>query len=135
MFLNRLKQENKEKFLEICMFAALANDEFEDEEKEYIYAYCKEMELNVHIPDVSNQSLENVLGFLNHNTDRKEKNIIILETLGLLYCDGVYDDIERQFMNRLVKGLGITEAYYQKVEDLLKRYLTLCGEMGDVISM
>ena len=33
MFLSQLKEENKELFLKLCVHAAMANDEFADEER------------------------------------------------------------------------------------------------------
>ena len=77
MFLNELQEKNKELFLKICLHASLSNKVFADEEKEMIYAYCREMNVPESIPDGS--ELDNVIEILGLQADGVEKKIIILE--------------------------------------------------------
>lgn len=133
MFLNSLKEENKNGFLKLCIFAALANDEFAEEEKEMIYAYCREMNIPETVPDAEG-SVEDLLECINKGTTESEKKIIILEILGLLKSDGVYDEKEEKFMEKVIHGLDIKEEVLDKVNRLLDQYLDLYRELYLTIS-
>ena len=102
MFLTYLKDVNKEKFLEICVHAALSNGVFAEEEKETLAAYCREMNVDVHVPE-TRETFEALLSTLSDTASQAEKNIIVLETLALVKSDGVYDDKEQAFMSQLAK--------------------------------
>jgi len=89
MFLNYLKDTNKENFLKVCVHAALSNGVFAEKEKEALTAYCREMNVEVHIPKTqeASYSVNNL-----HKTDWNDfsseeriatQNAILL--VGLLY--------------------------------------------------
>jgi len=132
MFLNELKTENKKTFLKLCVLAALANDVFEDEEKEMIYSYCREMNIPENIPQC-NETLEDIVRDLSEKADSREKNIILLETLGIMKSDGVYDEMEKSFMKTLVNGMKINEIILSKMESLLEIYTVVCKELYSTI--
>lgn len=75
MFLSYLNEVNKEGFLKLCVHAALSDNNFAEEESEVIAAYCREMDLNVHQPEVC-ESFQDLVKELNNSTTKKEKNII-----------------------------------------------------------
>lgn len=132
MFLNQLNQENKESFLKICVLASLSNDVFEQEEREMISAYCREMNIHDNIPDC-NESLEEVLKNLGDKASDVEKKIILMEVIGLLKSDGLYDEKEMIFINSLVKGLNIKEEVLSKIISLLEVYTTVYKELYSTI--
>ena len=47
MFLNRLSNEQKELFLDLCIHASKADNDFAEDEKLVIDQYCDEMHINV----------------------------------------------------------------------------------------
>jgi len=128
MFLNQLERKNKEAFLKICVLAALSNGVFAQEEKEMIGAYCREMNIPENIPDCS-ETLEDVLKELAISTSNKEKNIILLEILGLVKSDGIYDEKEVDFMEKLSKGLDVKEGTLTKLNALLEIYTVVYKEI------
>lgn len=128
MFLNQLNQENKESFLKICVLASLSNDVFAQEEREMISAYCREMNIPDNIPDC-NESLEEVLNNLVDKASDIDKKIILLEIIGLLKSDGLYDEKEMIFIGSLVKGLNIKEEVLSKIISLLEIYTTVYKEL------
>ena len=132
MFLNQLKKENKELFLKVCVQAAMANDVFENEEKEMIVAYCKEMDISENISD-NIEDFDTILERLAFQTSNMEKNIIVLEILGLLKSDGLFDEQERRFMESLMKKLKIKEDVLSKYENLIERYTEIYQEMYTAI--
>lgn len=72
MFLNHLKAENKESFLEVCVLAAQSNGIFAAQQKELITTYCREMNIPEKIP-TPDETMENVLQLLANNTSAVEK--------------------------------------------------------------
>lgn len=72
MLLNALQEKNRELFLEVCVHAAMANKVLEKEEQEMIFAYCREMNIPEHIPDMED-SFEGIAAKLASQTDDAEK--------------------------------------------------------------
>ncbi len=128
MFLNQLENENKQSFLKVCVLAALSNGVFANEEKEMIGAYCREMNIPENVPEHSD-SMEDVLAVLAEKASDMEKNIIVLEVLGLVKSDGVYEDKEKAFMKTLVCGMKVKEGILAKMESLLEIYTVVCKEL------
>lgn len=133
MFLNQLEQKTKNAFLELCAYAAMANDVLEKAEEETMYAYCREMNICERMPN-RERKLSELLTYLAENTDSCEKKIIILEILGLMKIDGVYDNKEKEFMSNLVDGLEMEKNILSKLEKLLDSYMDLYKEINSVIS-
>lgn len=128
MFLNQLIESNKEGFLKICVHAALANGVFAEEERDVLYAYCREMNVDIHIPETS-ETFEELLSELNNSATQKEKNIIVLETLALVEADGRYDEKEKEFMKKLINGLIVPESTLEKFIVLLEKYTEISKEL------
>lgn len=133
MFLNYLKERNKENFLKLCVYAAVSNGVFATKEEEMLGAYCREMNMPQNIPDTSD-SLEYVLADIVEHTDELEKNIIVMEILGLVKIDGVYDDKEKDFMKNLIDGLMVKECLLNKMNSLLDIYTVVCKELYATIT-
>jgi tellurite resistance protein len=133
MFLSYLEEINKEKFLKVCVHAALANNIFAEEEKRTIGAYCREMDLPIHEPKVE-ESFEDLLKGLCVSTTKEEKKIIVLETLALMKSDGVYDEKEKTFMKKLIDSLGVSESDLSQLDKLLKKYIEIGKELYSAIT-
>lgn len=133
MFLAYLEDYNKEKFLKVCAHAALSNGVLAKEEEEMMRLYCREMDIPVNIPkDIGN--LDDVLQDLAESANEAEKNIILLETLGIVKSDGVYDEKEKEFMKKLVNGLGAREGVLSKLNSLIDIYTTVYKELYATIT-
>lgn len=128
MFLNLLQENNKELFLKVCVHASLANDIFAEEEKEMVYAYCREMNIVEHIPEESGD-FDEIVKTLAEQTDEVERNIIILEVLGLIKADGIYDEMEEEFMKKLIEGMKVKGDVLGKFNSLLEIYIAVCKEL------
>lgn len=125
MFLNYLEGSNKEGFLKVCVHAALSNGILAEEEKEALAAYCREMDIDVHVPEMP-ETFDELVNQLSASTTAIEKNIIVLETLALVKSDSVYDEKEQLFMDTLANKLGVSEKHLAKLAELLDKYI----EMG-----
>lgn len=132
MFLMLLKEENKERFLKVCVYATMSNEIFAEEEKLMISAYCREMNIAEHIPETTAE-FDAFIPELTENTDSKEKNIILLETLALILSDGIYDDREQAFMKSLTLGLGLPLSKLDDYLVILDKYNEMAKEMLQAI--
>ena len=132
MFLMLLQEENKERFLKVCVYAAISNEIFAEEEKLMLFAYCREMNVNEHMPEITGE-FEAFIPELTENTDIKEKNIILLETLALILSDGIYDEREQAFMKSLTVGLGLPLSKLDEYLILLDKYNEVAKEIRQAI--
>lgn len=132
MFLNVLKDQNKELFLELCLHLSNSDGVFADSEKEVLKAYCKEMEITEKT-DLSMRPLENVVSILNNNANLVEKKIVIMELLALAYVDGIYDENEKEEMNIIISGLEFSENQVKEIIELLNKYINICDEIKNYL--
>lgn len=98
------------------------------EEKDTLFAYCREMNVNEKIPDTP-ETLEELITKISNETSDEEKNIYILEILALMKSDGIYDEKEKEFMKKLALGLGFSEEVLIKYNNLLEKYLEIGKEL------
>lgn len=127
MFLNYLDEKNKKLFLELCYHAAMANNDFAEEQKNAIYDYCYEMNIPKELPSGDN-NLYDVLKELS-SAKQQEKNIIIIEILGLIKSDGFFDADEKGFMDRLCENLNIKQDKTRTIDHLLDIYTAVYKEL------
>ena len=128
MFLNQIEETNKEDFLKVCVHASLSNGVFAEEEKETLFAYCRELNVKEHIPETP-ESFEKLIKKISAETNMKEKRIFILEILALVKSDGVYDEIEQGFMKTLSEGLGLQYDTVEMFDELLSKYVEIGKEL------
>lgn len=133
MFLNRLEEGNKKLFLKVCTHAAWSNGVFQNEQKDMVFAYCREMNIPEHIPEY-NGTIDATIEELASKATEEEKNIIVLEILGLVKSDGAYEETEKEFMDALVTGLKVKESVFDKISSLLEKYIDLCSELLSTVS-
>lgn len=133
MFLNQLMKSNKEDFLRICVYASLANGVFAEEEKNMLFAYCREMDIKEEVPDTA-EPFEILISRMQQNTTNKEKKIITLEILALMKTDGLYDEKEHSFMENLITGLGLSHGTLYQLDELLNRYIEVGAELYNAIA-
>ena len=76
MFLNRLSNEQKELFLDLCIHASKSNNDFNDEQKQTIDQYCDEMHIDIRYEE------QNELPFI-YDSDEKKFFTALSDRLGL----------------------------------------------------
>ena len=132
MFLKELSSENKERFLKLCVHACMANGVIAQEEKNMVDAYCREMNMKEHIPDVG-EDLSELLRDIDDNTTSAEKKIFVMEILALLKSDGEYDCKEKDFAGNFVHSLSLSDETLKKLNDLLDKYTLISKEIYEYI--
>lgn len=133
MYLNRLSSEQKNIFLDICIHAANANNDFADEEKLYIRQYCEEMQL----PEIryeTDSDLKELIPRLVKVSTRAELKMITIELLGLLLSDHCYDAFEKEFMDYFLKETNITNQEFQQMFDTLNELNVLYEKLNKIVS-
>jgi tellurite resistance protein len=132
MFLNQLSEMEKNAFISLSVHVSNANGVFAEEEKAMIQEYCREMGIPFFDADNSMHMEEIVATF--GKSDIRIKKIVLLETLGLAYSDGVYDDSEKSFIKEFAKKIGLTDEDVDKQTIAIKEYLEALKKVAEVIA-
>lgn len=133
MYLNRLSAEQKNIFLDICIHAANANNDFADEEKLYIRQYCEEMQLSK-VRYETDSDLKELIPRLVKISTRAELKMITIELLGLLLSDHCYDDFEKKFMDYFSKETNLTSQEFQQMFDVLNELNKVYEKLNEIVS-
>lgn len=116
----------------MSVHAANSNGVFADEEKVMIQEYCREMRIPFF--DAENAiSMEEVVEVFKDSALRIKK-IVLLETLGLVYSDGMFDDSEKGFANDYAKRIGLTDEDVNKQTEAIKEYLEALKKIAEAIA-
>ncbi len=106
MYLNRLNNEQKELFLDICIHAAMSNNDFEEKEKELLRQYCDEMHITT-VRYTPNLSLEDAANKLLKLSSDEEMRMISLELVALVLSDNHFDEFENQFIDNFAEKIKL----------------------------
>lgn len=108
MYLNMLSDEQKYLFLECELYLSMADGKFSQEEKNIVDAHCMEMQIDStkYSPSLS---YEEVMRRLKSLLGEKEKNIFVLELMGVILAEGVFDNSEEKMINYLADILNVEE--------------------------
>ena len=132
MFLKMLSDESQKVFLQTCVLAAKANGVVAKEEQAMMSEYCHEMGRMEQISWVDVPK-ESVFQNVSKISSDKEKKIILLEILGLVKADNVYDAQEQEFVAELVEAMGLSTNTSGYITELLDKYLSACKELADAV--
>ncbi|MBR1764598.1 MAG: hypothetical protein IJ746_04315 [Ruminococcus sp.] len=131
MFLNRLSNEQKELFLDLCIHASKSNDDFSADEKFVIDQYCEEMHIPVRYEEQHEMAtLAEKLIAVSSESDLK---IILLETSALLLSDNKFDEFEQQFIEAFTKQIGMTREQLDSVLAMLRELTGIYDKIGEFI--
>lgn len=128
MFLGMLSKENKERFINLCAIAVAADDIVVEAEKNMIFAYCREMNIKDHMPEVT-CSLDELLNEIKNNSSDQEKRIIVFETWGLFGADDVYAPEEEELMKKIIDTLEIDKNFFAHTLSLFNIYKSVYKEI------
>lgn len=132
MFLGQLSDKEKNAFISLSVHASNSNGVFAEEEKVMIQEYCKEM--GIPFFDADNAiSMDEVVAVFKES-ELKIKKIVLLEILGLVYSDEVFDDTEKGFINEYAQKIGLTDEDVAKQTVAIKEYLEALKKVAEAIS-
>ena len=132
MFLNQLSDKEKNAFISLSVQASKSNGVFAEEEKAMIQEYCKEMDIPLF--DANDAiSMDEIVAVFNES-ELTIKKIVLLETLGLVYYDGEYDDSKKGFVKEYANKIGLTDEDVEKQTEAVKTYLDALKKVAEAIS-
>ena len=132
MYLNKLNNEQKELFLDLCIHAAMANGDFADKEKEMVNEYCSEMNINK-IRYVAIESLDDVIVKLIAISTKEEMKMIVLEITALLISDNEFDKFEKVFIEKINNKISLKKAKYEQMLNALNDLSVIYDKINDLI--
>lgn len=130
MFLQLLKDDEKEAFIDLARLAAGCNGSVEEEEEIMIEQYCAEM--GIDMPMSHAKTLDSVLNVFT-NADSQSRKTVVLEIIGLLFSDGDFDENEMAFISKIATALGVTKIQVQEMMELTGRYLNVLNDLLCVV--
>lgn len=123
MFLNQLKDDSKQAFLDLALICAKADENLDNKEAEILEIYCDEMGIvkptKTYKADYIVDSYENdpkkyeqeLTDVFNHFTP-KELVMVYFELFAMVYADNSFDEIERDIILKLKKKILESAASY-----------------------
>ncbi|MCM1330775.1 MAG: hypothetical protein NC253_15245 [Ruminococcus sp.] len=132
MYLNRLSNEQKELFLDLCIHASMSNNDFDEKEKEYIRQYCEEMQLD-NVRYTAENELDAAVEKMIKISSETELKIVILELTALLLSDNEYDEMEKQFMEKMLTKASISSDVNNQIIASLKKLTDIYSEINSII--
>ncbi len=131
MLLANLTDGEKYAFLSLAVQAAKANDIVSSEEHKAIEGYCKEM--GIAFFDLQNTPpLDEIYDVFSQSSNQSKK-IVLMEIIGLMYADGVYDNKEQDFVLSVAKNLGLTDKDVFELNALVEKYILVTNDITDYI--
>lgn len=132
MYLGKLNDEQKNLFLDLCIHGANSNNDFADDEKEMVNAYCTEMQIPVRYTEETD--LDSCIDKLIQISSKDEIRAILIEITALILADDICDEQEEVFMQNFIKKTGISNDEYKRVSEMLARLSALYKEINDFVS-
>lgn len=132
MLLNKLSNEQKELFLDLCIHASMANNVFHDKEKEYIRQYCEEMQLNS-VRYTAVNDVESTVNKMIEISSETELKIVVFELTALLLSDNEYDEMEKDFMEKMLVKANISSDLNNKMIEIINKLTDIYSEINTVI--
>lgn len=132
MFLNTLKREQKNWFMDLAYLVAISDGEYSNQEKSLMDSYVSEMGIVWDRNEVTG-TVETIIEKFRKNCNEKEKKIIVFEIIGLTMSDGHYDDDERKIVSEICKSFCLHELFADECEKCIKEYLHLQIRMNRLI--
>lgn len=132
MYLSKLNVEQKELFLDLCIHGANSNNDFADDEKAMIKAYCQEMMIPERYEEIEN--FEECTDKLIKISTEEEIREIFVELSALILSDDIVDTYEDEFMQRFIEKAGISNAEYKQVISILKKISALYSDLNEFVT-
>jgi len=113
MFLHQLNNSERKAFIELAHLVANASGIINDQERQMIDTYSREMEISIKVEDVEELSLEHIIAKFESEASKK---VSFIEAIAIAYADGVYEEEEKQVINRIREAYGFSQEYYEDVK-------------------
>ena len=127
MFLEILKDEQKDLFLQLAVIAAKENGYVDEAEDALLTKFANEM--NIAPKTEATLSLDEVIDKRANSCDKREKKIVLFEAAGIMNSDGEYSDAEFDFLKKIAAKFEISEEELETMMGLVSDYVALFNEI------
>ena len=127
MFLEILKDEQKDLFLQLAVIAAKENGYVDEAEDALLTKFANEM--NIAPKTEATLPLDEVIDKLASSCDKREKKIVLFEAAGIVNSDGEYSDAEFDFLKKIAAKFEISEEELETMMGLVSDYVALFNEI------
>lgn len=132
MFLNQLSEKEKDAFVSLSIHVSNSDGIFADEERIMIQEYCREMGISFF--DANNaKTMDEIVEIFSASEDRIKK-IVLLEVLGLVYCDGLFDEKEKTFIKEYASKIGLSDEQVELQVSVIKEYFGVIKKISKCIN-
>lgn len=131
MYLNLIKDEQKNIFLDLSILAAKANNVVADDEIVIINEYCKEMQI---APRYNEENDFNTcIEIIKSSCSKQEIKIIVLELTALVLSDNVCDEDEEKYIQEFLNKVGISNNVFEEILTLLTDLSKIYKSINDFV--
>lgn len=131
MFLNNLKANQKDLFLQLAIRAAEVNGIVSIEEKNMLKAFS--IEMNIAPVYKTEKNFEDIVEELNEISSECELRIVLFEILGILVSDSDFDEMEKKFISYIAGEFKIESATVDLMIKLLNDYASVYSNIVGVV--
>ena len=126
MLLKYLSKPEQELFLELCNFAANIDNDYSEQEKNYIQEYRQEMALDENAYTIKGLEYDEIVKKILEISTPESIRRIIIELIALLKSDGILHSQENNLMAKLQEDFklssDILKEIYESLENLENAY-------------
>lgn len=115
MYLGELNAKQKNRFLDLGIGLAAADDDFSDAEKDTLHLLCDEMRIDDRYE--AEVSPEEAIRFFASESSQRIQRIVVFEMLGIAMADSVYENSERKLIAEAAKAFSIEDDEIKEVSD------------------
>lgn len=133
MYTLNFNEKQKKFFLELVIYASLANKVLEGCEKAVIDSYAEDMSISVN-NYTPTQKLDDVLVAIKKCSDMKIRKMMFGEMLSVLTVDGTLDEEENKFIAIVLDKLEIPKKEASKMISLCNTIMVAYNELGLIIN-
>ncbi|KNY27708.1 MULTISPECIES: hypothetical protein [Clostridia] len=126
MLLKYLSKPEQELFLELCNFAANIDNDYSEQEKNYIQEYRQEMALDENAYTIKRLEYDEIVKKILEISTPESIRRIIIELIALLKSDGILHSQENNLIAKLQEDFklssDILKEIYESLENLENAY-------------
>lgn len=131
MYLSILNEDQKNLFLDVCIYLSKTDGRFANEEEKLLYNLCDEMHIEYRNETYS--KIDDAIKKLSSSSNKKIKRMLILELIGIVFADGVIEKVEIDFVKNVIKEFGLDEEEFEEAFGLVERLYNVYGLMHNYV--
>ena len=132
MFLAYLNPQQKILFRDLCIFMAFADGNYADSEKTLLAEYCTEMGIE-YSEKPTTANFDDTISKINETSTFAEKRAIGFELMGMVMADDVYEESEREFVEKYSRVTDIPMDDFDEMEKLITKMKMMNSEIKKVV--